>query len=320
MRKTVIGSLAMLLLVSCNNTTTTPIHVGLMVWPSYELFYLAEHQGYYNPDSIKLISFYTPSEAIRAYRTHQLDVLFVTNQLYLDMNDEELQDRIIMVVDYSAGADLLVAREGITEVKELEGKRVAAEANALGVYVLLRMLELNGMSREDINYIPTDIAEQLEGYASGQFDAVVTYEPFAAKMKTPGANELLNSSVMPYEISDLVIASPAVIKKHKSQLTALFKGFFRAQRDFQTEPEKYAPVLARREDISDQELLAVFHGLELLGLKENRELFNSPDSGFYQTLTLVSEKMVQYGIISNRYETQEMIDNSILEELSYDVQ
>ena len=61
--------------------------------------------------------------------------------------------RIILVVDVSNGADVVVGRRGMRTMRDLEGKSVAVESGALGAFVLSRALALNGMQASDVNVV-----------------------------------------------------------------------------------------------------------------------------------------------------------------------
>ena len=78
-----------------------------------------------------------------------------------------MQPRIILVVDVSHGADVVVGRRGMRTMKDLKGKSVAVESSALGAFVLSRALALNGMQASDVNVVHLESNEQTERVRKG---------------------------------------------------------------------------------------------------------------------------------------------------------
>lgn len=312
MKKIFIGFIVSLLFLSCKNKQTEPLRVGVILWPANEFFYLAENLGYYKGHNIKLIDYRTPSEVIRAYETGLLDAILITDHLYLKINDTNVNDRILMIVDYSSGSDVLLAKPEITTTEELKGKKVGAESSALGIFVMLRFLEIHGLSSDDIIHVPVDVANQPQAFENGLFDAIITYEPFATEMKKDGAVELCSSKEIPFEISDVLISSPMLIAQKSAQLEILCQGFFDALDVYQKDPAKYISKLSRRQNITSKEFSNTLQGIRLLNLNDNKKLFKNPKAGYYNTFSEVNKKMIEYNLIETKHKTTELIDTRII--------
>ena len=310
--KLTFGLLIILLFVSCGNNRIDNLKVGLILWPPLEFFYLADNLGYYKGHQIELISYSAPSEAIRAYKTGSLDVLLITNQIFIRINDDLLSDRIIMVVDFSSGADQLLVHPGIDTFPELKGKRLGVESSALGAYVMLRALDLHGIPPEEVIHVSADAATQPIAFRQGKIDGVITFEPVATQIKKMGAIQLFSSEEIPYEIADILISTPRVIKEKRKQLTALCNGFFKAHQDFQCAPEKYTSSIVKRAGITEQEFINSLSGVKILDRSKNLELFKDPYAGFYYSLTFVNQKMIEFGLAENSHGVGLIIDNSIM--------
>lgn len=312
MKNIFIGFIVSLLFLSCKNKQSEPLRVGVILWPANEFFYLAENLGYYKDQHIKLIDYRTPSEVIRAYETGLLDAILITDHLYLKINDANVNNRIIMLVDYSSGSDVLLAKPGITTTEELKGKKIGAESSALGIFVMLRFLEIHGLSPDDITHVPVDVANQPQAFKNGLFDAIITYEPFATEMRKKGAIELCNSKEIPFEISDVLISSPMVIAQKSAQLEVLCQGFFDAVDVYQKDPAKYISKLSRRQNITSKEFSKTLQGITLLNLNDNKKLFKSTNAGYYNTFSEVNKKMIDYNLIDTKHNITELIDTRII--------
>lgn len=302
-----------LFLKSCFSVADEPLKVGIPAWTPYDFFFLAELQGYYKDHNIQLIDYNTPSEAVRAYKTGMLDVVLITNHLFIKMNDRGLTDRIILAIDYSSGSDVFLVDHELSSAEELIGKRIAAEASALGIFVLLRCLDMHGLNPKEIAYVPMDVSSQPAAFKNGSIEGVITYEPFATRIRKMGGIEFCNSKLIPFEICDLLVARPKVIKQKKKQLTTLCRGFYSACKDYNAWPGIYLPTLTERARLTAQEYKEVLNGVTMLSLEDNRLLFGNPDSGLDISITQVNRMMIEYGLVNNQLDITKLIDNSIIE-------
>ena len=304
--------LIVFLLNSCDNKPI-PLRVGLLVWPPYEFFYLAEKEGFYDEYSIDLIDYKTPSEVMRAYNNGLLDAIIITNHLYIQLNNDFQRDQIIQVINYSKGADVLLVKPEFNSVNDLVGKRIGAEASGLGLYVLQRFLEFNNISIDQINYVPVDVANQVEEFRDGKIDAVITYEPFATKIKSLSGKEIFNSSQIPFEICDVLISKKEIIESKKDQFISLSEGYFKALNLFKVNPNAYEEFLAEREGISPKEFIKALNGIEILDLNENQKLYtDNKDIDFLVRLENVNKKMVEFGIVKNVINSQNILNSNII--------
>lgn len=316
MKNSILGLIIAILFLSCENKTVEPLRVGTLLWPTHDFFHLADHLGFYKDKNIQLIDYRTPSEVIRAYETGLLDAIMVTDHLFLKTNDRLLKDRVLMVLDYSSGSDVLMANPAIKNMENLRGKKIGSESSALGIFVMLRFLELYGLSGNDITHVPVDVAQQTQAYENELFDAVVTYEPFASEMKKQGAVELCNSKEIPFEISDILISTPTIITQKREQLEVLCKGFFDALAVYKKDSSKYISKLSTRENISPEEFSKALKGITVLDLDDNVNLIKNTKAGYFKTLSNVNKKMIDYKLINTEHNITELIDASIIQNIN----
>lgn len=134
-----------LVLAGCGVPAPRPLRVGTNLWLGYEPAYLARHAGYFSNDEVKLLDFTSSSEVIRAYRNGLIDVAALTGDEILKVCINQPDQRIILVCDYSNGADVLLAKPEIATLADLKGRRVGLETTVLGAYMLGRALEAAGL-------------------------------------------------------------------------------------------------------------------------------------------------------------------------------
>ena len=208
----VLASAALLVGISgCSRQPETALRIGTNVWIGSEPLYLARELGYLDPAVVQLVEYPSASEVLRAYRNQAIDGMVISLDELFGLAVDGLQPRIILVVDVSHGADVVVGRPGMKSMQDLKGKSVAVESGALGAFVLSRALTLNGMQASDVNVVHLESNEQPKAFEAGKVDGAVTFDPYRGQFLKMGAATLFDSTQIPGEIVDLVAVRAPVI-------------------------------------------------------------------------------------------------------------
>ena len=151
----------------CSREPETALRIGTNVWIGSEPLYLARELGHLDPAVVQLVEYPSASEVLRAYRNQAIDGMVISLDELFGLAVDGLQPRIILVVDVSHGADVVVGRPGMKTMQDLKGKSVAVESGALGAFVLSRALTLNGMQASDVNVVHLESNEQPKAFEKG---------------------------------------------------------------------------------------------------------------------------------------------------------
>ena len=204
-RLCVFTAIALLLTVTgCVREPEAVLRIGTNVWIGSEPLYLARELGHLDPATVQLVEYPSASEVLRAFRNQAIDGMVISLDELFGLAVDGFQPRIILVVDVSHGADVVVGRRGMRTMHDLKGKSVAVESSALGAFVLSRALAINGMQASDVNVVHLESNEQPEAFEKGQVDAAVTFDPYRAQFLRAGAKTLFDSTQIPGEIVDLL--------------------------------------------------------------------------------------------------------------------
>src|SRR5690242_16226698 len=218
----------LLSLCGCMGQPETALRIGTNVWIGSEPLYLARDLGRLDSDHVQLVEYPSASEVLRAFRNQAIDGMVISLDELIGLAADGLQPRIVLVVDVSNGADVVVGRAGMRSMRDLKGKSVAVESSALGAFVLSRALALNGMQASDVNVVHLESNEQPEAFEKGQVDGAVTFDPYRGQFLRAGARTLFDSSQIPGEIVDLLAVRASVIEKQPNAVEALLSGWFSA--------------------------------------------------------------------------------------------
>ncbi len=308
-----MSALLALLLVGCA-AEEPPLRIGALVWPPYELAYLARDRGYFDTERIKLVDYQTPAEVTRAYRYGLLDAFFLTTQFALPGAGQLQDSRIAYVIDFSIGGDALLARPDIEDLADLEGRRIGVEAGPLGGYMLQRVLDFAELSRDDLTIRYVDTPDQVAAYASGTVDAVITYEPYRSRVLDHGAAELFSSRRIPGEIIDVLMVPAAVLDTRGPDLRDFVHGLEMARRFLSEHPDEALPVMAQREQLSPSQLKHTLEGMRLISREENQRLLSGQSPILQALLERQANVMHRAGLAPNTPGIGRLLDPRLVTE------
>jgi NitT/TauT family transport system substrate-binding protein len=257
------------LLFGCAREPETALRIGTNVWIGSEPLYLARELGLLAPSSVQLVEYPSASEVLRAFRNEAIDGMVISLDELFGLAVDGLQPRVILVVDVSHGADVVVGRKGMRSMRELKDKSVAVEGGALGAFVLSRALAVNGMQPGDVKVVHLESNEQPTAFEKGEVDGAVTFDPYRAQFLRAGGVTLFDSTQIPGEIVDLLAVRANVIDKQPRALQDLLTGWFGAIDYMSREPMDAAKRMGIRQQTTGEQFLETEKGLHVPSRDEN---------------------------------------------------
>ena len=266
----------LLALIGCSPGPETALRIGTNVWIGSEPLYLARELGRLDPKAVQLVEYPSASEVLRAFRNQAIDGMVISLDELFGLAADGFQPRIILVVDVSHGADVVVGRSGMRTMQDLKGKPVAVESSALGAFVLSRALALNGMQASDVTVVHLESNEQPGAFEKGQVDGAVTFDPYRAKFLRAGAKTLFDSTQIPGEIVDLLAVRASAFEKQPKAIQALLTGWFDALDYMKKDPKDAARRMGIRQQTTGEQFLEALRGLHIPSREENLRMLGGP--------------------------------------------
>ena len=252
-----------------------PIKVGAAPWIGYEPLFLARELGIYDSDRIKLVELLSSTETLNLLREGMLDVAALTLDEALMAIEEGMTIEVILVMDSSNGADVLLASPHFETMKSLQGHKVGVENNAVGAFLLQSALTASGMKLQDIKVVPLQGEQILSAFNTHKVDAVVTYNPKSILLQKQGAKRLFDSKQIPNKIIDVLVVRADGNKQKMSRIQDLVSGYFKALDFFKDSPKKAMAIMLPRLHLEVEDLEGAFQGVRLLDRVENQKLFKN---------------------------------------------
>lgn len=299
------GGLALLVVLAalavpcgCTPKALPVLRVGINAWPGYEFLYLAQEKGFYRDAGleVRLVEFSSLADSRRAYERGQIDAMGATVIEVLMIRDQSARSpQIVQVVDCSAGADVILARPGIKTGADLRGARIGVELASLGVYVLARGLERNGLHLPEVKAISMDQISMEDAFRKGELDAVVTYPPTSIKLlANTRAHLVFSTAEIAGEILDVLVVEEEINRRHPGDVAKFLKAFQQAVAYARTYPADANRIMAAREGISPEEFAgALTDGLKLLTAADQAAYFQQ--GGRLATVIDATERILRQG-------------------------
>ncbi|TCL71299.1 putative urea ABC transporter substrate-binding protein [Rhizobium sp. BK251] len=189
------------------------IYVGWMPWG-----YAADHgivQKWADKYGIKIdvTQFNDYVESMNQYTAGAFDAVTLTNMDGLSIPAAGGVDTTAVIVgDFSNGNDAVILKDK-AKLEDIKGQNVNLVEFSVSHYLLARALEGIGSSERDVKVVNTSDADMVAAYNSADVDAVVTWNPLVSTiLEEPSAKKVFDSSQIPGEIIDLMVANSAVLK------------------------------------------------------------------------------------------------------------
>ncbi|MBI3344563.1 MAG: ABC transporter substrate-binding protein [Gammaproteobacteria bacterium] len=259
-------------LLGCTPEPEPPLRIGTNVWPGYEPLYLARDLGYFDATPVRLVEYTSATEVSRAFRNGAIEAAALTLDEALSLLQYGAAARVVLVMDISHGADVVLARPEIKELRAIKGRRVGAESSALGGYVLARALQFAGLSHNEITVVSMPVSGQEQAFKDRRVDALVTMEPVRTRLLAQGARQLFDSSQIPGEIVDVLVVRQDYIDKHPQQVRRLIANWFSSLEYMKEHPNNSSQRMTKRLAVNTAEVGLLFNGLRIPGIEENRKL------------------------------------------------
>ena len=120
--------LAASLVTACRADREPPLRIGTGYWPSNELLFLAQDQGWLSPSEFRLVEFVDDGEVMRGFRNRAVEAAWLSMDEVLAVAQSGAVDPVILFLsDESRGGDAVVAQPDLITTADLKDRRVAAQ-------------------------------------------------------------------------------------------------------------------------------------------------------------------------------------------------
>lgn len=285
------------MLPGCRNSQTSPLIVAAHVWPGYEFMFLAQREGWLDTRKVTLRGTASPSESMKALGDGAVDAAALTLDEVLRARAAGTALSVVLVFDISAGADVLLARPEIRELKQLKGKRIGVEQSALGALMLVKVLQAAGLKRQEVQVVPLTIDQHGAAWQRGEVDALVCFPPVSSHLLENGAVNLFDSRQLPDTIVDVLAVRQDVLEMKRDAVRHLVVAHLRALRHLHMNAQDASYRMAAHLGLDPAQVLPSFKGMVLPDLDNNRRLLGGDKPALQSSAVSLNEVMFGEGLL-----------------------
>lgn len=191
--------------------SAAPLKIAYSDWPGYTIFEVAKQKGWFKDAGldVELVWFdYLPS--IDAFSAGKVDAVCVVATDALVTGATGGKSKIIALLDFSEGSDMIVGKPGINSIKDLKGQKIGIEVTLVEHLLLLEALKRNGMTQDDVTLVNTATNETPQTLGSGSVAAIGAWYPISGQALTQvaGSKKLFTSADAKGLIYDVLAVNP----------------------------------------------------------------------------------------------------------------
>lgn len=297
-----------------------PLRIGYSDWPGWDAWQIAIDKGWFKQAGVDVqFSWFDYVPSMDAYAAGKLDAVAMTNGDALVTGATGGKSVMILVNDFSAGNDMIVAQPGIENLKQLKGKKIGVELGYVDHLLLLKGLEKYGMSEKDVQLVNVPTNETPQVLASGQVSAIGAWQPSSGKALelVPGSKPIFTSAQEPGLIYDTLAVNPASLAAHPEEWKKVVKVWYRVVNYIKNPKTRddAIKIMASRVGISPAEFKPLLKGTHILTLKEAKKVLKKGPglNSIYGSTKIVNHFNLKYDVYKKSQDVDSYIDPSITE-------
>jgi len=295
-------------LVACDAKPQAPLRVGFIPWPGHQPLILARDLGFFGNDAIQMADYPSTTQVLSALRSGALDAAGTTVDEALLVAQDLPDIKLILVLDISNGADVVISKPEIASLADLRGKRIGYEASALGGYVLNRMLEHAKLRTEDVKLVSVRVDQHESVFREGGVDAIVTFEPTRSRLLASGAKVLFDSTQMPGEIMDVLVVRESSLKASPERINKLLTSWGKALKYMNDNRDDANKRLSAGLRLSLAEVSSAYAGVRLADLEENKKLFSGSPPALVAPMRRLADVMFAGKLLTRPAQVEALIE------------
>jgi NitT/TauT family transport system substrate-binding protein len=279
-----------------------PYRVGYNAWIGSIAFFVALEKGFFKEAGLDVQPkiFSAPGDTLAPLMAGDLDAALSTADSVLTVADKAPgQLKIVYLTDTSAGADAVLAKRDIKDVKAMKGKKVAATLGQCNHLLLQKALEKAGLSEKDIELVNMNPDDAGAAFAAGKIDVAVTWEPWLTQSASSGAGHVIFSTKeTPNLILDVLAISSKTAKGKAAETRAFLSALNRGHDFVKAHPDEAVAIAAKTLEQKPDDVKAMLPKVDLYGLAKNREAMKGPaPKASLQVAKFFKDKKVNDGLV-----------------------
>jgi NitT/TauT family transport system substrate-binding protein len=250
------------------------ITISGMTWAGVGPAFVASEKGFFSPLKVTLKVLDDTKARYAALASGDAQIMITNPDQHVREHEAGLPGKLLWLSDISHGADGIVVKPGISQVRELRGKRVGLTLGTASEYLLFRALTEAGLKISDVTLVEVDDQNAIAAaFQAGTLDAAVVWEPILSDVANKTAGKvLLTSADVPDSIIGIFVVSDPLLRD-EATLKLLLDGWMKALDFIKNNPKEGSEIMAKGFSVSPDEVDGMVAGLRFADRELNRAYF-----------------------------------------------
>jgi NitT/TauT family transport system substrate-binding protein len=267
-----------IVLACAASLNAAPLKIAFSDWPGYTILEVAKQKGWFKEAGLDVeLAWFEYLPSIDAFSAGKVDAVTIVATDALVTGANGGKSKIIALLDYSDGSDMIVGAPGVQSIKDLKGKKVGIEGTLVEHLLLLKALEANGMTQDDVDLVNTATDKTPETLGSGKVAAIGAWYPISGQaLKVAGSKKLYTSAEAKGLIYDVLAVNPSSYAKHKPEWVKVTQIYYKCV-DYLKDPktqEEAVKIMSAKVGADSKEYAKNIPGTHFLPVAEAKAAFN----------------------------------------------
>jgi NitT/TauT family transport system substrate-binding protein len=297
-----------------------PLRIGVSLYPGWWTFYLADAKGFFKEAGVdvELVRYddeYTAST--EAFAAKELDAVVETAGDAVIHAASGIPARVVLVTDYSAGADGFITNQPFGSPADLRGRRLGVGVGTFGHLFALTVLEDYGLTEADVSFVNVDAENVPDALRDGRIDAGHVWEPYLSQALAEDAQLLFSSADTPGLIADVLVFQARVLEERPEDVRRVLRGWQMALDFWQSNPDEANTILAEITGTPKDEIDQARAGVNYFTLSDNVEVFtpSSSPTSIHTSAQANSDFFLAHSVIKTEPDPKDFLVSSFVNEL-----
>lgn len=241
----------------------------------YEPLIIAQEMGFFKDEGLNVTTLVVSGgiQSAEALATGSADMGAMGDAPAVTLMSKNMGAKLVARYGGGEGQHRLVGWTDIASVSDLAGKKIGVQLGSSSQGALLRLLEANGLSANDVTQVSLSPADMPNAVKTRQVDAIIGSEPWPTNVENANGadvHEIANSSGLGSNYPLVLMATQKLVNEKPEAVTAALKAIDRAIEYMGSDHEAAIALCAGKIGLSAENeekcLKTVSYGL---GLEQN---------------------------------------------------
>lgn len=299
------------------------VTLATVAWIGYAPFYVAVEKDLFSKYGVKveLKDFADPALIPAALASGGIQGAMYTYDQVINLVANGNDYRVVMPIDYSNGADAIIASKSVKSLADLKGKQVAYPFATCDNLLVAYALQSVGLSESDVQGLDTTPENVPAALAAGAA-AGATYEPNVSKSLKlevgDGFHALYTSATAPGLITDVLYFPSTFISKNPGSVSAVINGYIDGMKFIKENPDEAYAIVAKYFSTTVDDVKAQAQGVYNVPVSEMAGYFvpREDAKSLFTSGKLIAEILVRRGQIKAAPKVEDTFTTTFISKLA----